>query len=114
VHVEANPRLTTLAFPEWAVLYAYPALEVWNNALLASVRIPKLANLTKLELKDNAVLDTLDAQALTRVGSYFTITGNPRFPSCRATALRDRVVAASMGFPPMILISGTDDAAVCN
>jgi hypothetical protein len=42
------------------------------------------------------------------------LKGNPRYPTCQAVALRDRVLAGATVPPPMIMISETDDSATCN
>jgi len=103
-----NPLLTGV--PGFTgVRYLHELSLVRNGALASLEDLGGLRSLNRLVVMENTGLVRLSLGALEHVAFEFTITGNPRLPTCLATAL----ASLYTGEPDWLLISDNDDAATC-
>ncbi|MFY2558143.1 DUF7151 family protein [Corallococcus terminator] len=87
------------------------ALSVEGNPALASlIGLGSLGLVKSLRVVDNPELVRFELAALSRVSQAFTVTGNPRLPTCLAAAL---AADTYTGIPEQLDISGNDGAATC-
>lgn len=109
IDVVTNAKLGAVSLP---ALTSGGHLRFAENAVLPSLSAPSLTTLDGFELRLNEGLKVLAFGALARVDEYFSITANHSLPTCRATALRDQVLAR-MGIGGSISIAGGDDDTPC-
>ncbi|WP_241759363.1 DUF7151 family protein [Pyxidicoccus parkwayensis] len=81
-----------------------------NTALTSLVGLRSLGLVKSLRVVDNPKLDRFDLPALSQVSQSFTVTGNPKLPTCLATAL---AAGTYKGIPEQLSITGNDDVATC-
>jgi hypothetical protein len=69
-------------------------LQISSNPLLTSLTLPSLTSVgTDLVVENDAILADLRAPLLGHVGTSLVVQVNGQLPTCRATALRDQVIA---------------------
>jgi hypothetical protein len=93
---------------------SFGVLSLTENPKLETLSgLEHLVNLNELELEDNASLSSLHALAALKSvrGDGFSITDNPKLPTCEAEWLRDHVGVDNIGGATNI--AGNDDTAGC-
>jgi hypothetical protein len=81
-----------------------------NTALTSLVGLDSLGLVKSLRVVDNPKLVRFDLPALSQVSQSFTVTGNPKLPTCLAAAL---AADTYKGIAEQLNIIGNDDVATC-
>jgi hypothetical protein len=104
-YVDTSPALTTITLPALTTVDYY--FQIYNSAALTAIDAPLLTTIgNRLQLTNNANLTSFNAP-LTAHLQYLYITGDPKFPYCRAEQLRIATTATSWG------LTGLDTTATC-